>query len=32
MNQFGRVAAYSYSPYWCVCSAQCTVQCTHTND
>ena len=23
MNQFGRVAAYLYSPYLCVYSAQC---------
>ena len=32
VNQFGRVAAYLSSPYWCVYSAQCTVrlcvQCT----
>jgi len=32
MNQFGRVAAYLFSPYWCVYSAQCRVrlcvQCT----
>jgi len=27
MNQFGRVAAYSSSPYCCVYSVQCTVQC-----
>jgi len=38
MNQFGHVAAYLSSPYWCVYSAQCresvslcTVHCTHTN-
>ena len=32
MNQYGRVAAYLFSPYWCVYSAQCRVrlcvQCT----
>jgi hypothetical protein len=26
MNQFGRVAAYLSSLYWCVYSVQCTVQ------
>ena len=37
MNQFGRVAAYLSSPYWCMYSAQCrvrlslcTVHCTYT--
>jgi len=32
MNQFGRVAAYLSSPYWCVYNPQCRarlrVQCT----
>jgi len=38
-NQFGRVAAYLASPYWCVYSAQCRVrlllvcvQCTLQNE
>ena len=26
MNQYGRVAAYLFSPYWCVYSAQCRVR------
>ena len=37
MNQFGHVAAYLSSPYWCVYGAQCTVllctvHCTNTNN
>ena len=36
MYQFGRVAAYLSSPYWCVYSAQCRVmvcvQCTVQSD
>ena len=28
ISQFGRVAAYLSSPYWCVHSAQCTVHGT----
>ena len=37
MNQFGCVAAYLSSPYWCVYSAECTEShsgeiCSHTTE